>query len=111
VIEEDLLAVLEPAMNNKGQDTPSSRRNRGVSLGVAFGECSLQTIVCVAFYCIAVLWMVCLMVLYSIARGGACEAIVCGSAVGEKRTVLKSSSANNTVTLFNHLLFVAVSRN
>jgi hypothetical protein len=41
VIEEDLLAVLEPAMNNKGGDTPSSRRNRGVSLGVAFGECSL----------------------------------------------------------------------
>jgi hypothetical protein len=38
VIEEDLLAVLEPAMNNKGGDTPSSRRNRGVSLGVAFGE-------------------------------------------------------------------------
>jgi hypothetical protein len=51
------------------------------------------------------------MVLSTVARGGACEATVCGSAVGEKRTVVKSSSANNTVTLFSHLLFFAVSRN
>jgi hypothetical protein len=53
VIEEDLLAVLEPAMNNKGQDTPSSRRNRGVSLGVAFGEttsiCTVLNLWCCIF--------------------------------------------------------------
>ncbi len=38
VIEEDLLAVLEPAMHRGSVDAAASRRNRGVSLGAAFGE-------------------------------------------------------------------------
>lgn len=38
VIEEDLLAVLEPAMHRGSVDASASRRMRGVSLGAAFGE-------------------------------------------------------------------------
>ena len=37
VIEEDLLAVLEPAMNKSSTDAANSKR-RGVSLGAAFGK-------------------------------------------------------------------------
>jgi hypothetical protein len=33
VIEEELLLVLEPAMNGKGGDTPGGRRPRNISLG------------------------------------------------------------------------------
>lgn len=38
VIEEDLLAVLEPAMHRQSVDQANARRNRGVSLGAAFGK-------------------------------------------------------------------------
>ncbi len=37
VIEEDLLAVLEPAMNKSSTDAANNKR-RGVSLGAAFGK-------------------------------------------------------------------------
>lgn len=46
VIEEDLLAVLEPAMHRQSVDQANSRRNRGVSLGAAFGEHTFQHCLC-----------------------------------------------------------------
>lgn len=60
VIEEDLLAVLEPAMHKgaAGADgTPGSRRGRNISLGAAFGEFDCQCFFRVpqdSHYCLSV---------------------------------------------------------
>lgn len=39
VIEEDLLAVLEPAMNQQKAGADGAKRGRNISLGAAFGTC------------------------------------------------------------------------
>lgn len=55
VIEEELLAVLEPAMHpQKAGGAETARRGRGVSLGAAFGKpffCSSSTDCSFCIYC------------------------------------------------------------